>query len=92
MVSVALECVVVAVPLEPLALGHGDAVDEDPDAALGDDVTDAVADLDADDEVRALESKGGKDVDNGVGQPGDNSGVLGPVAREQEVGSAKEKR
>eukprot|EP00964_Phaeocystis_antarctica_P029785 scaffold16799_cov73-Phaeocystis_antarctica.AAC.5 len=46
-------------------LGDRDVVDQEADAALGDDVRHAVAQLDGDDGAGALEPQHGEEVDHG---------------------------
>merc|ERR1719471_1897117 len=52
-----------------VGLGVCDLVDHEADAALGDDVRHAVANLDGDDCIRGGDAEHGKEVDHGVGAP-----------------------
>mmetsp|Transcript_37337 Transcript_37337/g.93256 ORF Transcript_37337/g.93256 Transcript_37337/m.93256 type:complete len:292 (-) Transcript_37337:67-942(-) len=58
--------------LQGVRLGHGDIVDEEADAALGNDVSGAVAKLDADDRVGAVEAEHREDVHDRVRAPRDD--------------------
>merc|ERR1712087_325452 len=66
-------------------LGVGDLVDDKADTALGDDVGDAVADLDVDDGLSAGEAHHWEDVDDGVGQPREHRQALGRVEQITDV-------
>ena len=52
-----------------LGLGRSDAVDDEPNTALGDDIGAAVAHLDVHHRLSPCKTKHGEDVDDGVNQP-----------------------
>merc|ERR1712031_69269 len=60
-------------------LGSCDAVDDEANATLGNDVRDAISDLDCHHCVRAMEANHWEDVHNWVGQPADDCPVLGAL-------------
>merc|ERR1711988_1759473 len=65
--------------LGALRLGSCDTIDDKANAALGNDVGDAVAHLDGHNCMGAAEADHWEDVDNWVGQPADHGPILGAL-------------
>merc|ERR1719408_582426 len=72
--------------LELLGLHRGDAEDQQTNTALRDDVREAVAQLDADNGLRAGGAEHGDDVHERVGQPREHGHPLGRLDLRAHVG------